>query len=295
MRIAAAAVIAGVAFVGARGARHLAAEQLAGESAPNTPYTPAAATAPFFSLGYREALADILYVRLRGYFGSYYGTTGEGIVSLADAIVALDPKFYRAYDYAANAATMAEAGVDQAALLRAISLLERGMQEFPKDWQLPLLAGQIYLQDLKTSDPQQRRAWDERGVLLVESAIRKPGAPQKAAMYAAQIRTKLGEHERAVEGLKELLLTSHDAALRTALLKRLADLEAADATEVGLEILTARKTFERKWRAERPAVPATMYILVGPEIPRRFDLADLATGGRDLVGSEEFERLEPVE
>ena len=51
---------------------------------------------------------------------------------------------------------------------------------------------------------------------------------------------------------------------------------------------------EAAWHATRPAVPATMFVLVGPPIAPGFDLADLATGGRDVIGSEGFERLEPL-
>ncbi len=38
-----------------------------------------------------------------------------------------------------------------------------------------------------------------------------------------------------------------------------------------------------------------MYLLLGPPLSPSFDLADLATGGRDLVGTQDIERLEPVE
>jgi hypothetical protein len=38
-----------------------------------------------------------------------------------------------------------------------------------------------------------------------------------------------------------------------------------------------------------------MYLLLGPPLSPRFDLADLATGGRDLVGTQDIEQLEPVE
>ena len=65
----------------------------------------------------------------------------------------------------------------QASYLRALAVLEKGITIFPDDWKLPYLAGEIYTQDLQTTDPAQRRAWDERGTLLTESAIRKPKAP----------------------------------------------------------------------------------------------------------------------
>lgn len=294
MKVAIAVLVAALSFTGARCARQLATKHKP-EGLREAPYTPSPASAPFVSLGYREAFADMLYVRLREYFGDYHETTADGIASLAEAIVALDPKFHRVYDYAANATTMAASGVDQSALLRSVALLERGLAEFPKDWELPLLAGQIYIQDLKTTDQAQRHAWDERGVLLVESSIRKPGAPQKAAVWASHIRTKLGQHDRAVQGLRELLLVTNQPALRAQLLDRLAKLEEADSAEIASEVFSERAQFEQKWRAERPSVNASMYIQIGPRIQPGFEMTDLATGGRDLIGSEVSERLEPVE
>ena len=47
--------------------------------------------APLLFLGYREVAADILFVRLRGYFGGYQNDA-EGIASLCEAIVELDPR-----------------------------------------------------------------------------------------------------------------------------------------------------------------------------------------------------------
>src|SRR6185312_11547538 len=160
------------------------------------------------------------------------------------------------------------------------------------DWKLPYLAGQIYTQDLETKDPAQRRAWDDKGTLLIETAIRKPGAPAVAAEWAAVMRTKMGEHERAVSELREMILVTEDRAAREALLKRLADLEHTDSSELAAEILEMRHRFDNDWHAQRPDLPATMYILLGPHRSPRFDMRDLATGGRDLVGSEPIEKLE---
>jgi hypothetical protein len=38
-----------------------------------------------------------------------------------------------------------------------------------------------------------------------------------------------------------------------------------------------------------------MYVLLGPRPADTFSLADLATGGHDLVGAQEPERLEPLD
>ncbi|HEX3760293.1 MAG TPA: hypothetical protein VHW23_16365 [Kofleriaceae bacterium] len=293
---AAAALTAAIVIIALGGARLArdAAEAEAPRVLADEPYAPAPETAPLVTLGYRELVADLLFLRLVGYFGGSE-STANGVASLVEAIVALDPQFHRVYEWGANAITLASRGVDSAAYLRALAVLDTGARQFPDDWKLPYLAGEIYTQDLKTPDPAQRRAWDERGTLLTESAIRKPNAPIEAATWAATMRTRLGQHQRAVDGLREMLLTTTNEAARAHLLAKLAELERDAAGELASEVQEARHRFESAWYATRPAVPASMYLLLGPPLSPRFDLAELATGGRDLVGTRDIERLEQVE
>ena len=295
MRIAIGLLVAFVGFAGARSAREYA-RSTAGDAqaAANQPFVPSPDAAPFVSLGFREAAADLLYVRMIGYFIGET-STGDGVGDLAEAIATLNPAFDRVYEYGANAMTLAKHDVDQAIFLRAIKLLERGMRQFPKDWKLPYLAGQMYTQDLKTDDAAQRRAWDEKGTLLVESAVRKPGAPPNAAMWVASMRTKLGQRERAVSGLREMLLLTKSDAARKRLLASLVTLEERDADALAAEIFSQRYQFERTWKRGRPAVPPTFYLLIGSRISPGFDMTDLATGGRDLFVEDKNETLGPLE
>ncbi len=297
MRLAATSLlIAVLALAGARLARD-AAEARAPKVIADEPYAPTPSAAPVIALGYRELFSDLLFLRLKGYFGSSENTA-NGVAGLVEAITALDPQYQRIYEWGARAITLAGRGVDNAAYLRAIAVLEAGAQQFPTDWKLPYLAGEIYTQDLQTTNPAQRRAWDERGTLLTESAIRKPAAPATAATWAATMRTRLGQHQRAIDGLREMLLVTDDDKVRERLLAKLAELTALDsgsANELASELLEARHRFEAEWLAARPAVPASMYVLIGAALSPRFELTDLATGGRDLVGAHDIERLDPVE
>jgi hypothetical protein len=109
------------------------------------------------------------------------------------------------------------------------------------------------------------------------------------------MRTKMGQRERAVTELREMILVTEDRTARDALIKRLADLEHTDSSELAAEILEMRRRFDNEWHDRRPDLPASMYILLGPRLEPRFDMIDLATGGRDLVGSKPIEKLEPVE
>jgi hypothetical protein len=289
----AAGLVAALGIAAARVARQ-AAEGEAPQVIADEPYAPAPRTAPLVTLGYRELGADLLYLRLMGYFGGR-DSTANGIAGLVEAIAALDPRFYRIYEWGARAITLAGRGVDNATYLRAIAVLEAGAQQFPDDWKLPYLAGEIYTQDLETQNPAERRAWDERGTRYTESAIRKPNAPTEAATWAATMRTRLGQHQRAVDGLREMLLVTSDDHARERLLTKLAELENKSANELAAELLEARRRFEAAWLAARPAVPASMYLLIGPPLAPGFDLGDLATGGRTLVGTQPIERLEPIE
>ncbi len=288
------AVLALVAFGGARFARE-AATATRPPDVVEEPYAPTPAAAPIIALGYRELAADLLWVRFLGYFGGEK-STATGITGVVEAIVGLDPGFHRVYEYGARAMTMADIGVDQQIFLRALAVLERGMREFPDDYKLPELASQIYATDLKTSDAAQRRAWDEKSVLLMEAAIRKPGAPVYAARWAAMMRTKLGQREQAIANLREMILLTPDPDSRKGLIDKLSKLVDSDRDELAAELFEQQRLFDAAWERDRPTIPATMYVLLGPRLqPSAFDPGDLATGGRELIGTSEPERLEPVD
>lgn len=288
-----AALIAVVALAGARVARETAATARPPD-VRDEPYAPSPTAAPLVALGYRELAADVLWVRLRGYFGDP-DSTAAGIEGVVDAIVSLDPHYHWVYEFGARAMTMAAHGVDQETYLHAISVLERGMTEYPDEWKLPDLAGEIYTQDLVTKDPAQRRAWDETGILLTERAIRKPGAPVAAATWAATMRSKLGQQDRAIQNLREMILITSDADARQRMIEKLAKMVDANQDAVASEMFELRRKFEDTWYRDRHAIPATMYVLLGPRPPEAFDLVDLATGGHDLAGAEMPERLEPLD
>jgi hypothetical protein len=83
-----------------------------------------------------------------------------------------------------------------------------------------------------------------------------------------------------------MLLITSAAGARRRILAELVTLSNASADELAAELLEARRRFEDAWRRDRPAIPATMYLLIGPRPAPGFDPADLATGGHDLIGEQ---------
>lgn len=285
-----APLVALAAFSGARLARTAANEQ-SKERAVAAPYAPSPASAPIVALGYRELAADVFFVRTLGYLGSG-DTEAAAVASLAEAVAALDPMFRRNYDVGSIAMSAAKRGVDNSIHLRAIALLEQASAAFPTMWRYPNVEGQIYIVDLETTDPEQRRAWDERGALLLETAARKPNAPPDLALHAAILQTRYGRQQRAMDNLRELLLITDDPRSRKQLIDKLAQLSKEDAAEIAAELGSERRAFDREWKSTRDAVPATMYVLLGRPLGATFDLAALATGGHDVIGTQPFERLD---
>ena len=82
-----------------------------------------------------------------------------------------------------------------------------------------------------------------------------------------------------------------DANAREKLLAALATVTAESSDELAAELSFMRQAFDREWRAARPAVPASIYVLIGAPLGETFDLGSLATGGRDLIGTAGFEPL----
>lgn len=279
---------AGALLVGARWLRaDASAERATWPSEDAAPYAPSPGAIPFVSLGYRELAADLLWIRMLGYLGGH-ADTAAGIHGLVVATAAADPSYPEVYTIGARAMRVADKGVDATALEQAAEFVQSGMAAHPDDYALPQLAGEIYIADLGTKDPARKRAWQEKGAALLEKALRMPGASAEDATLVAWLRSTLGQHERAVRELREMMLITKDAASKRDILAKLAELEQRDASAIELEIKTASAAFDAAWQRDRPEVPEGLYVLLGPKHKPYIDFGDLASD-RDLLDVGEAE------
>jgi hypothetical protein len=187
---------------------------------------PPAESAPLIFAGYRELAADIYWARTLVYYGS--SLVGDAdfryLEPFIDTVIALDPRFERIYKWAAYAVLFKEERATREEFLTSIRYLERGIAAFPEGYELYMIAGQRYFLDLYSEDPDERRRLRERGAQLIEEAMRKKDAPATLALFAAALRTRLGQKERALHDLREMILMTQDEEARKRLLARYAQI-----------------------------------------------------------------------
>ena len=175
------------------------------------------------------------------------------------------------YEWCARAMTLARTGVDRDTYLRALALLEQGARELPDDWRIPYTRRP----DLhaRPEDRRLRRSAASgtsaaRGCSSRRSASRAPPptprpAPRSCAPSSASTSARSTASARCCWSR-----ATTSRAQRAPRQARRA-VEDADADEVAAEVLEARKRFDAAWRRDRPAIPASMYILLGPRRSRR--------------------------
>jgi hypothetical protein len=278
------------------GARQLGASaQAERETWPKTADTllvPPAAMVPFAGgvLG-RELLGDIVWARMLVYYGSNWA--GEGDLSqlepLIDTVMAVAPQFKPVYDFAAYATTYKGGTATQEEFHTSIRYLERAMKAYPNEYRFFWIAGLRYYYDLWSPDAAVKRGYRERGADLLEQAMRKPDAPPDLATTAASMRSKLGQQQRAIDNLRQMVMITDNDEAREKMLDRLR-FESPDMAE---EVERAAADLEDEWMANMPAVPIDFYILLGPRPPGTIDFRQLTTP-HDLFGAEEeAEESEP--
>lgn len=122
-------------------------------------------------LGYDHFIADLLWLQLIQYIGSSndISTILPETFSLIDSITTLDPNFTDAYIFGAYALT------DNKEFDKAVTILEKGIKNNPKEWYLPYQIGFLYYIN-KKNKLAAARYLDKAG--SVEGA---PAAPKRLA------------------------------------------------------------------------------------------------------------------
>jgi hypothetical protein len=233
--------------------------------------------APIVAMGYRQLWADMDWARMLVYYGLERRETKtfqyRYLTRFLDNIIALDPKFKRVYDWAAYAVLFQGGTVKAEEYRLSMRYLERAMQEFPDTYRFFWLAGTRYYIYLPTDDPAEKRRYHERAAMLMEQAMRRPDAPSDLTTYVAGLRTQLGQHERALNDLREVIMTTEDPEAQQRLIEVY---RTAAGKEFPEEATRAKVELQRGWMEQMPFASPHMYIVLGDRPPRVIDLEALA-------------------
>jgi hypothetical protein len=245
-------------------------------------FVPGPEAARILALGHTELAADLLWTRTLIYYGDglYHETGIPDAEKLVLLVNRLDPQFRRAYIWGAHAMPFRRKFATEDEYRASVDVLRRGVAIFPDDWELNWLLGLRLALDLKSGSAEEVRRRKEEGAGYIERAMRLPGAPPDLPILAASVRTGLGQKERALRELREMILNTEDEKARLQLKERYARMVSDVASH---ELVTAAEAFDRGWKADLPYVPRTLYIQIGPKSPPSLDISPLGADGTSFA------------
>lgn len=220
------------------------------------------------SLGYRSALADLIFGHVLVAAGIHTAEKRrfEDAAAYLEAVNELDPKFRAPYRFADAIITLQTVEVPEQAYRDARAILLRGTRELPYDQELWSSAGQFlaYLAAPQLRDPGEQARFREDGARLLAHACELIGQNENiphhciaaAALYGAagNVAAKRAFLERA-------LVVTDDPEQRAEVEAHLRALDGADAQQ---ELFARAQRFEQVWRSDLSFVSRVEMAALGP-------------------------------
>lgn len=240
------------------------------------------------SLGYRSALADLLWSEVLINQGIRM-TEKRGFENsgpLVHAVITLDPSFREPYRLADSIVTFqaVATGPDTARITRQI--LEAGVKQFPNDAELWLNLGQFvaYLgPDSILKDEAEKAEWKETGARYMARAA-ELGSDKSFAwltLSGAGLYGRAGKRDAQIRYYERLLSTTDDDELRayvSGLLKVLLGEAEFD------QYRQRDEAFNAVWRTELPGTNKVMALILGhPRDPAECAGIGGGKGGADCA------------
>lgn len=235
------------------------------------------------SLGYRHALADVLwaYVLVSQGLHSFEQRRFENLTRIYEAINTLAPTWRSPYLLADALITFQANVTPYEDVLKAREILELGTKHRPYDAEIWLNLGQFvsfvapwsYLDD---THPKVALRWRTEGTeYLARAAELGAGGDGLVAWQAlggASILRKAGQRDAAIRFLERTYAVTDDAELKQELLTQLARLTDEKHVEQHRKRSDA---FKDAWKDDLPFVSRDLVLLLGPPP----ELAACAGGG----------------
>lgn len=221
------------------------------------------------SLGYRAALADVLWAHVLVSQGTHLSERRrfDNLIQLIDTINALDPTFREPYRLTDALVTLQTGKTSDEEMRKARAIMERGVAARPLDGELWLALGQFvafigpagYL-----SDADEKARWRQEGARMLAHAAELSGDDSSSAWQAlggAGILNRAGERDAAIRFLLRTRSVTDDEELRAKIDKQLDALLGEEERDAMKRQETA---FNHLWRDDLPFVRKTLVLLLGP-------------------------------
>ena len=220
------------------------------------------------SLGYRSALADLLFAHVLVWHGIHFQEKRrlEFAADYLDTIAALDPAFRDTYYYGDTLIAMQPVKPRHEDYVRARRLLERGLRERPGDTELWLSTGQFlaYVAAPWLEDPKEQAEWKLAGARILARACELVGSNENIpynCITAAGLLSRAGEREANIQFLERVLAVSDDDEIRA---QALGYLERALGERSQEKLKERADRLRSAWKADLPFVSLTTELLLGP-------------------------------
>jgi hypothetical protein len=219
------------------------------------------------SLGYRSALADVIFAHLLVSSGFHIQEKREFeyVGNYLETVNALDPKFEAPYRMADTLLTLQIGRVGAENYREAKRILERGMAEFPLDQPLWESAGQFfaYLGPTAFDDPKEQQEWMLAGGRALAHACELVGSDDNIPYHcivAAGLLTKAGKAEASRQFLEHMKIVTDDPDLQS-FVGGLLDAKHAVQDD---RALTHHTGFQAALSADLPFVTRGAMLAIGP-------------------------------
>jgi hypothetical protein len=230
-------------------------------------YVPPVSYLSWMSMGYREALADLLWIRALVYTGEHLK---DAEIAAVDRYVAamngLAPRFRRPYLWGGITSVYGgQATVTREMVDRAIAIYRRGLAEFPESHELLYPFGMLLLHQVPSTPGYDA---DETAVMRAEGidAIRRAaafGADPLVRKYAATLVAEHGADELAIQFLESQLAQAQDEDHRRMLRRKL---EQIGGKEAAGRVERIREAFLRELSARAPYVPEVLWAVLREDL-----------------------------
>ena len=241
----------------------------------DTFYLPPSRILRLASLGHSELAADLIHSRANVYFGTqlHARLPSKWLAQYLGAAIDLDPQFHRLY--LAGAAMLIYNGqrIVPDMVLAANTVLARGRQAFPFDWEIPFQLGFNLLYELPNdASPDDPRipGWRQQGVEILRQAALFEGVPYFIPNLVARMLTTQGSQDLAVRHLEQAYAVATSEAARTQIREKLAQLRGKQVAE---DLAEKQHEFQAMINSRYPDFSEAFSLVIGPRITSNSILA----------------------